>query len=157
MLFPTHLVVAYVVGRRWELPAYWAVAGAALPDVVDKPLAMAGVTTLYHTVGHSLLALLVGAVALLVGRNRAPAGGAKWTALWIGWSSHLALDAAQMVVNGRPADVLFLAWPFVIHRPQISLGPVDFAVHYLWSPAFFLEVGLWIVAGFALWSSIEPE
>lgn len=145
MLFPTHLLVGYVLGRRWDMPTLWVVAGAALPDVLDKPLAMVGVFELYQTVGHSLLALVVAAVAIAAGRN-AVAGslGRNGLALWVGWASHLAADAVHMVVNGRPADVRFLAWPFVHHVPAVQLPPVEFLFHYLWTPSFFLEVAIWL-------------
>lgn len=141
MLFPTHLLVGYVLGRRLDLPAVWTVAGAALPDVVDKSLASAGVFELYHTVGHSLAALVVGGAAVLAGRNVA---GRIGIALWTGWASHLVLDAVHMIVNGRPADVQFLAWPAVHHVPEVQLPPVEFAFHYLWTPSFFLEAAIWL-------------
>lgn len=155
MLFPTHLLVGYVLGRRWDLPAVWVVVGAALPDVVDKSLASAGVFELYHTVGHSLAALVVGGAALLAGGNLAGRNGTLGNvadrigpALWAGWASHLVLDAVHMIVNGRPADVQFLAWPAVHHVPAVHLPPVEFAFHYLWTPSFFLEVAIWLgVAG----------
>ena len=148
MLFPTHLLVGYAIARRWDLPALAVVAGAALPDVVDKPLGMAGVFGLYQTVGHSLLALAVAGVAIAAGRSgRLRRLG---VALWIGWASHLVLDAVHMVVNGRPGDVRFLAWPFVHHVPAVDLPPVEFAFHYLWTPSFYLEVATWVVVGILL-------
>ena len=166
MLFPTHLLVGYVLGRRWDLPALAAVAGAALPDVVDKPLAMAGVVGLYQTVGHSLLALVVAGVAVGAGRS----GRHRWTgrsawragvdgswlagpsalALLVGWASHLVLDAVHMTVNGRPADVQFLAWPLLRHVPAVQLPPVEFMFHYLWTPSFFLEAATWVGIGLLL-------
>lgn len=136
MLFPTHLVAAYLIGRWWSLPLPWIIAGAALPDLIDKPLAMVGVVDLYHTVGHSLLALVV--LGILATR------GTEWFALWIGWISHLALDAFQMVVNGRPEDVQFLLWPFVRHTPAVQLPPIEFAIYYVGTPAFVAEIGIWI-------------
>lgn len=159
MLFPTHLVAAYLIGRRWELPTLPIVAGAALPDLIDKPLASVGVVDLYHTVGHSLVALAVlGAVVLLAERWFAPRGGARtaighrhWLALWVGWVSHLALDALQMVVNGRPDDVRFLLWPFVHHVPAVQLPPLAFASYYVGTPTFFLEIGIWVAFLAVLW------
>lgn len=155
MLFPTHLLAGYVIGRRWELPALWAVAGAALPDLVDKPLAMAGVSTLYHTVGHSLLALVIGAAVVVVARRRGAgrlrdAVRENGEAVVVGWTSHLVLDAVGMALNGRPGDVRFLAWPVVRHTPEIQLAPVAFLVHYRWTPAFLVEVGLWVACGVAV-------
>lgn len=144
MLFPTHLVAGYLLAFRWDFPPYWVVAGTALPDVVDKPLAMAGVSDLYHSVGHSLLAL-AGALAVL-------ALGRAAVAVWLGWASHLALDAAHVIVNGRPEDVRFLAWPLLEYTPTVTLPPVEFAVYYLGTPSFYAEVLIWLVAA-ALYSS----
>lgn len=147
MLFPTHLVAAYLVGRRWNLPTYWVVLGAALPDVVDKPLAMAGVLELYHTVGHSLL--LLGALSVL------GLAGRQWAAFLVGWASHLFLDSVHQTVNGRPEDVRFLAWPVVRHEPAVQLGPVDFLFHYPGTPSFFLEIPIWIAAIYVLMKRSE--
>lgn len=149
MLFPTHLVASYLVGRRWELPPSWAVAGAALPDLVDKPLGTLGIAELYHSIGHSLLLLVGLSVVVRLGR--------KGLALWIGWASHLALDAAHMAINGRPGDVRFLGWPIVDHEPAIGLPPVDFLFHYLGTPAFFVEVAIWIAFAAALVRDVERE
>lgn len=150
VLFPTHLLAGYLVGRRWELSPYWAVAGAALPDLLDKSLATVGVFTLYQTVAHSFLVFAGGGVVAIVGRRRGWSTGRKGLALWAGWASHLLLDAAGMVINGRPADAQFIAWPFVRHVPAVQLPPIEFFFHYLWTPSFLVEVGMWIVAGFVL-------
>lgn len=142
MLFPTHLVAGYLIGRYMEAPVLWVVVGAGLPDVIDKPLAMVGIVDLYHTIGHSLLAvLLLGVVAIK---------GGMWLGLWIGWVSHLALDAVQMIVNGRPEDIAFLLWPFVHHVPAVQLPPVEFVLYYVGTPSFFLEGGLWLLLGVVL-------
>lgn len=138
MLFPTHLAGAYLVGKRRNLPVYWVVAGAALPDVVDKPLAMGGLFELYHTIGHSLPFLLALSAVILVGD--------KGVAFWGGWASHLFFDAFHMIVNGRPADVLFLVWPFIRHEPAVQLEPVAFLFYYLGTPSFFVEILIWIAA-----------
>jgi hypothetical protein len=136
VLFPTHLLAAAVLGRVRRLSPLWAVAGAALPDLVDKPLGMLGVTDLYHSVGHSLLL----APLVLLALRSGPAG----TALALGWASHLALDALHVVVNGRPDDALFLLWPVVVPPSPPAIPPGAFFFHYLWSPSFVLEVGLWL-------------
>lgn len=136
MLFPTHLAAGYLLGHRLPLPPVPVVAGAALPDLVDKPLAMAGAVDLFHTVGHSALA--AAALGVLALRSRAA------LALWVGWASHLALDAFGMVLNGRPADVQFLLWPAVRHTPAVRLPPVEFALAYVGTPAFFLEGLVWV-------------
>jgi hypothetical protein len=135
MLFPTHLAAAYVLGTRWNLSIPLLVAGAALPDLVDKPAAMVGVVDLYQSAGHSLLLLVVGFVAIFVRR--------EWTPLWLGWASHLLLDALHMLLNDRPEDVLFLAWPAIEHTPAVNLPPVAFFGHYLGTPSFYAEFVVW--------------
>jgi hypothetical protein len=68
-------------------------------------------------------------------------------AVAVGWASHLVLDAVHVVVNGRPLDALFLAWPVAVPPDPLGLAPIPFALQYLWSPSFFLELGIWLVAG----------
>jgi hypothetical protein len=139
MLFATHLLAAVLLGRRWGLSPAWLVAGAALPDVVDKPLAMTGVVDLYHTVGHSALLVVLAVPAAVAGRRGLAAA--------VGWGSHLALDAFHVVINGRPGDAVFLVWPLVTPATPLKLPPGQFFVYYLWTPSFFVEVGMWVVAG----------
>lgn len=136
MLFPTHLLVAALAGRLSRLSPVWLVAGAALPDVVDKPLASAGVFELFHNVGHSGLLIVLAVPVALTGR----AG----LAVAFGWASHLFLDALHIVVNGRPGDVLFLVWPLAVPADPLKIPPGDFFRYYLWTPSFFLELTLWI-------------
>lgn len=136
MLFPTHLVVGYLCALRWNLAPSVAVAGAALPDVIDKSVAMAGLYDLYHSAGHSAFVVLFLTLAALVLGRRA-------VALWVGWTTHLGLDALHMVLNGRPGDVRFLAWPLVEHTPSVSLPPIEFALSYLGTPSFYVEVLVW--------------
>ena len=163
MLFPTHLLVGVGIGwlaarprvRRslrslsaksvdqrgvaaTALPTGWLVAGAALPDVVDKPLGMLGVFDVYQSIGHSaLLAPL--AIALAVSHRRG-------LAVAIGWGSHLALDAFHVVINGRASDALFLAWPVVSRSDPLAIPPGEFAVYYVGSPSFYIEILLWLGA-----------
>jgi hypothetical protein len=163
VLFPTHLAAGYVTGRWTRLPAWPVVLGAALPDVLDKPLALLGGTDLFHSVGHSALAVgVVGGLALVArlaegrpgARADAPGGRAgPLAALWLGWAGHLALDAVHMVVNGRPADVQFLLWPAVQHVPAVNLPPGSFAAYYVGTPSFFLEGVVWAAL---LWTVGRP-
>jgi hypothetical protein len=143
VFFPTHLAAGYLLGRGAGLAPLWVVAGAALPDALDKPLAMVGVTGLYHSVGHALLFGLPLLAAWTLARHRG-----RWLALAAGWASHLALDAVHVVVNGRPTDALFLTWPVLVPPDPLGLAPIPFALQYLWTPAFFLELAVW--AGLAV-------
>ncbi|WP_435098061.1 metal-dependent hydrolase [Halorubrum sp. N11] len=151
MLFPTHLLVAVGVSRLTGHPrvqralpraptlsAGWLVVGAALPDVVDKPLGALGVVDTYHSVGHTVL-LVPLAVALAV-RHR------HGLALAVGWGSHLALDAFHVVVNGRASDALFLAWPVLIRSDPLAIPPGEFARFYVGSASFYVELLLWLAA-----------
>jgi len=161
VLFPTHLVTAVGLGVGYRLytrrsasatipskPAHaicWLVVGAALPDLVDKPLGMAGVTELFHSVGHSALVLPVMVVCGLADR--------RWLALAVGWGSHLFVDALHVVINGRPSDALFLGWPVVSPPNPPAIPPGEFVWFYLGSPSFYLEVLLWLaVGGLGVWS-----
>jgi len=137
MLFLTHLLAAAVVGRASRLPVLWLVVGTALPDIVDKPLAAIGVTTLFHSVGHSALLLAVVVPIALSGRAGLSAA--------VGWALHLSLDAAHVVINGRPGDAAFLLWPIIVPVNPLALPPGSFFSYYLWSPSFFVEVAFWLL------------
>jgi len=149
MYFVTHLVAAALLGRWSRLSVPWLVAGAALPDIVDKPLALLGVVDLYHTVGHTvLLAPLAVAVAFAT-----PAG----RAIALGWASHLFLDAFHIVLNGRPGDALFLGWPLVVPPDPLAIPPGEFLVYYLWSPSFFLECVFWAVLCMVILRAVRSD
>jgi len=137
MLFPTHLLAAWLIGRASRLSTPWLVVGTAFPDFLDKPLATVGVTPLFHSIGHSALLVVVAVPLALSGRTGLSAA--------VGWALHLLLDAVHIVVNGRPGDAVFLLWPAVVPTNPLALPPGSFFVYYLWSPSFFLEVGLWLV------------
>lgn len=135
MLYPTHLVAAYLLAVALRLPVVPVVLGAALPDLVDKPLGMAGVTDRYHTVTHSLGGLAVPGVLAVRGR--------AWVAMAVGWGSHLALDALHMLINGRPGDTQFLLWPVVDHESTLQLPPLEFARFYIGTRSSLVELGIW--------------
>jgi hypothetical protein len=136
VLFLTHLAAAVLLARGSRLTPAWAVAGAAVPDVVDKPLAMIGVTELFHSAGHSLLLAVLVVPVMLSGRAGLAAGA--------GWLSHLLLDALHVVVNGRPSDALFLLWPATVPPNPLAIPPGSFFWYYLWSPSFYLEGFIWV-------------
>ena len=135
MLFATHLLAASLLARRVRISVGWAVVGAALPDVVDKPLASLGVVDLFHSVGHSALLAAVALPVAFVGRAGLAAAA--------GWASHLFLDAFHVVLNGRAGDALFLVWPLAAPPDPLAIPPGEFLLYYLWSPSFFVEVAIW--------------
>ncbi len=156
VLFLTHLVAAAGLGRLgaggpretgivatgWSWPALstgWLVVGAALPDVVDKPLGLLEVTTLFHSIGHS--GLLLPATVLLALRGR------RGAAIAVGWASHLLLDAVHVGINGRPSDALFLGWPVVVPPTPPAIPPGEFVWFYLGTPSSYVEVVLWVAVG----------
>lgn len=136
MLFPTHLVAAVILSRVTPFSPWWLLAGAAAPDVIDKPLGMAGVTEVYHSVGHSALLAII-----LVPLARNSQAG---RAVVIGWGSHLLLDAGHVIINGRGDDTRFLLWPVIKQSEPLALPPDSFVEYYIGTPSFFLEVGLWL-------------
>ncbi len=149
MLYPTHLVAGYLLGLHRSLPVLAVVAGAAVPDLVDKPLGTV-LTAQFHTVAHSAFAVAVvgvpAAVLAVRGRTWLAVRGQTWLAFAVGWVSHLALDALHMVLNGRPADTQFLLWPLVEHESQVSLPPVEFATFYIGTLSSVVELGIWLAA-----------
>lgn len=148
MLFPTHLLVGALLGRVSPVSTTGLVFGAAIPDVVDKPLALVGTVDLYHSIGHSILLVAVFVPIALY----STAG----FAVAVGWGSHLTLDALHVVVNGRPADLLSLFWPIVAPPDPLLIPPGSFVTFYVGSNSFFLEAGLWLLVGivvFATWRS----
>jgi hypothetical protein len=136
MLFVTHLAAAAVVGRLSRLPTVPLAAGAATPDLIDKPLGAAGVVELYHSIGHSALVFAVLVPLALYSR--------LGVAVALGWASHLLFDVVHVVLNGRPGHALFLLWPLARSSDPLGLPPVAFVRHYLWTPSFYLEVVLWL-------------
>lgn len=149
VLFPTHLLAAATLGRVSRLSTPWLVAGAALPDLVDKPLGMAGVVDLYHTVGHSVLLLVV-----MVPLAMYNSGG---RAVAVGWGSHLALDGLHVVVNGRAEDLLSHGWPVTAPPDPLGIPPGSFVGYYVGSPSFVLEIVLWLLAGLVVVHEARPD
>ncbi len=149
MLFLTHLVAAALAGRLSRLSTGWLVVGAALPDLLDKPLGALGVFELYHSIGHSAgFALFLVPIALY---------GRSGIAVFAGWGSHLLLDAVHVVVNGRPGHALFLLWPVTESTDPLGIPPGEFFWYYVGTPSFYIEVVLWASVVGLLLSRWFPE
>lgn len=140
MLVLTHLVAAAIPGRASRMSTAWLVVGAAVPDLIDKPLGMVGVVELFHSVGHSgsfVVCLLPVALYTQAG-----------IAVVVGWSSHLLLDVGHVLINGRPGHALVLLWPLTGSADPLGLPPGEFLRLYLGTPSFYLELVVWVlVAG----------
>ncbi|MEF8777792.1 MAG: metal-dependent hydrolase [Natronomonas sp.] len=139
MLFLTHLAVAVLLGRVSRLSTMWLVAGAALPDIIDKPLGAFGVFELYHSIGHSVFFLLFLVPIAWYTRDR--------MALVVGWGSHLFFDAVHVVINGRPGHTLAFLWPLAESADPLAIPPGAFFWYYLGTPSFYLEIVLWVTLG----------
>ena len=102
--------VAYGLERAWRRSPRWdyrlVLVGAVLPDLIDKPLALAGIWG-GRAIGHTLLvfAVLTAVIALLVWRGRVSPG---WWALPLGVAVHLVLDAMWLT----PPVLLWPAFGF---------------------------------------------
>lgn len=125
-----------------------AVVAAALPDLIDQPLWLVGITPVGRTFAHSLFGfvLFVGVVGLLARqRDRHDLG----IAFAIGYGSHIAADIPWHVLVGDYDELGFLLWP-VTDMPAYSgvkhVATVwGFEVTTLWFEGviFVLGVLLW--------------
>ncbi len=131
-----------------DTPALVAVVAAALPDLIDQPLWLVGVTPVGRTIAHSLFtALPLVCIVFLFARRRGRLS--LGVAFAIGYLSHLAADVPWHVLAGEYGELGFLLWP-ITHMPEYTgtkvLGTVgEIEVKTLWFEAviFAVGVGLW--------------
>lgn len=126
-------------------PSVVAVFAAILPDLIDHPLWLVGLTPVGRTIGHSLFggAVLVGvAGAVARRRGRQDLG----IAFAIGYVSHIAADVPWHVISGDVHELGFLLWP-VTDMPAYSgvkvvgtVGGVE--VTTLWFEVMIVAVGV---------------
>jgi hypothetical protein len=129
-----HIGIGRKLAQPWSrhLPAVPLIVGMLLPDLIDKPLYYARLSTFFsctRTIGHTgvLLAAIVLAAAFT--RSRALA------ALALGVATHLALDCFADLFTNEPSSAwIALTWP-VLHR--------EFAYYYIPSIQVHLE-RLWV-------------
>ena len=150
-----HLAVGYlcyVVYSRWAGeyppaggPVLLAVFAAVLPDLVDKPLAAAGVVPVGRTIGHSLLLAVPLMVAVWLAARRIERDDLG-VAFGIGYASHLASDVPWHVLSGDYHELGFLLWPITTMPPYTgvkSVGTVaGVEVTTLWFEAVLLLAGI---------------
>jgi hypothetical protein len=135
-----HLAVSVLLVRARGYAgraAAGCLAGAVLPDLIDKPLVALGVVPVAHSVGHSVVVLgaLAAAVAL-VPRLR-PAGP-----LLVGVAGHVAAD----LVVAYPTFLVNYAWPLLAPRPTPDDPVVAYWLEYAAGPLGALELAL-VAAG----------
>lgn len=155
MLPFVHLAVGYLCyaayARRSRddspagAPTIVAVFAAALPDLLDKPLAAFGVVPVGRTLGHSLLfALPLVAIVRIVARRRG--GPIAGDAFAVGYLSHIATDIPWHLLSGEYQELGFLLWP-IAEMPAYTgtkpLGTVaGIAVTTLWIETAILIAGV---------------
>lgn len=159
-----HPVVGYVCyagytrARYGEHPneagAIVAVCAASLPDLIDKPLWLVGVTPVGRTLGHSLLGVLVigggiGAIARWRGRSELA------IAVLVGYSSHVVADVPWHVFAGTVSELGFLLWPITRTPAYTGIKPIGTAfgveLTTLW-----VEVVLFVAGGAFWWTDGCP-
>lgn len=96
MMFQTHAVVGYLLGRFTRLSPAWLVVGSVLPDILDRLLAWVGAVDHEHTVGHSVLFVIP--ASLLATRLF----GRRGAALSLAWAVHLLGDFANVATGEGP-------------------------------------------------------
>ncbi len=135
-------------------PTVVAVFSAALPDLIDQPLWLVGITPVGRTVAHSLFGaiLIVGTVGFLA-RQRGRLDLA--VAFAIGYGSHIIADVPWHVLAGDYHELGFLLWP-VTEMPPYSgvkvvgtVGGVEITT--LWFEAIILIFGVLV-----WWSDGRP-
>jgi hypothetical protein len=139
-----HLGLALVLVERLTLDRRAAVVllvGAALPDLIDKPLGELGVVGAYHTVGHSVF----------VGAGLGVAGVALRGRWWVpplvvGWWSHLVCDLYVAV----PDYLGQYVWPLGGPTPPPGETLAAYAARYVTTHWFGTELLLLAVAA-VLW------
>lgn len=155
---PVHLAVGYLCyaaysRRRFgrppgQLATLGALAGAALPDLLDKPLAAAGVVPVGRTIGHSLLFVLPLAAGVWIAaraRDRPEIG----VAVAVGILTHVATDVPWHVLAGTYAELGFLLWPitpmpaYTGVKPLATVGGYEVTTLWLEAPVFLAGVTLW--------------
>jgi hypothetical protein len=115
-----------LVGSRGRaMPAVPLLVGMLLPDLIDKPLYYADISSFVsctRTFGHT--GLFVAAVLILAAVRRS----SGLLALGLGMATHLGLDCAMDVLSPDVQSALTaLAWPF--RSPRFAVVNMSIADH----------------------------
>lgn len=153
-----HPVVGYVCYAVWtrltggdrpgDDAALVAIGAATIPDLVDQPLWLLGVTPVGRTVAHSVLVAIptIAIVGTVARRRGRPDLGVAFA---IGYLSHLAADTPWHLLAGDVAELGFLLWP-ITHMPPYTgtkplgtVGGVEVTTRWLEVIILTLGVALW--------------
>jgi len=157
-----HPVVGYICyaiytrlsdGNRPEAePTIMVIFAATLPDLIDQPLWLLGITPVGRTFAHSLFGAVfcIGIAALIAHHyGRRDLG----VAFAIGYLSHIAADIPWHVMAGDYHELGFLLWP-VTEMPAYSgvktvgsIGGVEITTLWFEAAIFLFGVVLWWVDG----------
>jgi len=144
------LVFMEITGNRWAVPV--CVAGALLPDLLDKPLALL-VPALGsgRTIGHCLLLLLmISCIALLLYKYRHTLLGVAFVA---GIFLHQIFDSMWETMQ---------TWLFPVFGPFPLMTVKSYTGYYLWlelrSPSewLFFFASLVLIAGMLAVKPLKP-
>ncbi len=115
-----HLAVGYLCWAAYtryerneppaQAPTVAVLLGAAIPDLIDKPLYAAGVVDVGRTVGHSLFFVLTLVAAVWFVTRRLDRGRLG-LAFAVGLFSHIVTDVPWHLLSGDYDELGFLLWP----------------------------------------------
>lgn len=129
-------------------PTLVAVFAAVLPDLIDQPLWLVGITSVGRTAAHSLFGTIaiVGVVVFIARRRGRLDFGVAFA---IGYVSHIAADIPWHVLAGDFDELGFLFWP-VTDMPAYSgvkvlgtVGGVELTTLWLEALIFAFGVAVW--------------
>lgn len=135
-----HLAAAVIAGDYFEYDRRamtLCLAGAVVPDLVDKTVWRLGLAETGHTLAHSVvtLAVVAGVVAVVsTARHLRP--------VLPGYAAHVAADIGV----AYPRFVVNYGWPLVEQRPTPDVSPVGYWIRYAMSAPGVAEIGI-VVAG----------
>jgi hypothetical protein len=115
-------------------------AGAVVPDLVDKTVWWLGLTETGHTLGHSVVTVTAVAVVVTAVNAARPL-----QPVLPGYAAHVVADIGV----AYPRFVVNYAWPLLDQRPTPDISPVTYWVRYAVSAPGVVEATL-VVAGVAV-------
>jgi hypothetical protein len=115
-------------------------AGAVVPDLVDKTVWRLGLAETGHTLAHSVVTVAVVAVVVTAVDAARP-----FRPVFPGYAAHVAADVGV----AYPRFVVNYAWPILEQRPTPDVSPVGYWMRYAVSAPGVAEAAI-VVAGVGL-------